>query len=274
MSMVDIGGRFTLKCNMNTKHTTPHKTSEDKQSSVRKAVQIAQHLEGGALNGDEYTTEEELDTVAQKIALAEETLDDPKGKKLLLLSLGLTEDEVRTKLQGLKDLESNIAAGLLRKTPFKSSSLKKKREMSSTTDLNQHTSNSEFDFGIHSPTDRHSPRDSPSPTNIDVNNLRSFLDKQASRLRGRKLEFEDTPRRRGRSGSSSKSPGARTATSTRGSSWTHTLYNRLSRAMSLFKSVDPDPKSSPFKRLLFLPLLNSTVISQESFDLYVERKLR
>ena len=252
--MADIEGWFTLRYNMHTKHTTPHKTSEDKQSSVRKAVQIAKHLEGGALNGDEYTTEEELDTVAQKIALAEETLDDPKGKKLLLLSLGLTEDEVRTKLQGLKDLESNIAAGLLRKTPFKSSSLKKKREMSSTTDLNQHTSNSEFDFGIHSPTGPHSPRDSPSPTNIDVNNLRSFLDKQKSeskmgRLRGRKLEFEDTsPPRRKRSGSSSKSPGARTATSTRGSSWTHTLYNRLSRALSLLKSVDPDPKSSPFKR--------------------------
>ena len=65
----------------------------------------------------------------------------------------------------------------------------------------------------------------------------------------RKLDFEDTRRPRCRSESKSKSPGARTGTSTRGSSWTHTLYLELTRAMSLVQTVDPDPKSTSYKRL-------------------------
>merc|ERR1712020_377729 len=69
-----------------------------------------------------------------------------------------------------------------------------------------------------------------------------------SRDMRRRLDFKDTKKPRERGDSRSKSPGARTGTSTRGSSWTHTLYLELTRAMSLLQSVDPDPKSTPYKR--------------------------
>ena len=65
----------------------------------------------------------------------------------------------------------------------------------------------------------------------------------------RKIDFKETGRNRNRSNSRSKSPGNRTGTSTRGSSWTHTLYLKLTRDMSLIQTVDPDPTSTYYKRL-------------------------
>ena len=48
-------------------------------------------------------------------------LGDPNTRDLFILSLGLSEDEIRTQLQGLKDLQSDMAIGLFKKTPAKSS---------------------------------------------------------------------------------------------------------------------------------------------------------
>ena len=65
----------------------------------------------------------------------------------------------------------------------------------------------------------------------------------------RKIDFKETGTNRNRSNSRSKSPGNRTGTSTRGSSYTHSLYLKLTRAMSLIQTVDPDPTSTYYKHL-------------------------
>ena len=65
----------------------------------------------------------------------------------------------------------------------------------------------------------------------------------------RKLDFRDMYQHRNRSGSKSKSPGARTGTSMRGSSKTHTLCMELERAMNCLNHVKVDPKATSYKRL-------------------------
>ena len=65
----------------------------------------------------------------------------------------------------------------------------------------------------------------------------------------RRLDFKETGRHRDRSESKSKSPGARTGTSVRGSSKTHTLCMELERAMNCLSRVKVDPKATSYKRL-------------------------
>ena len=165
-------------------------TKED--GTLRKKAQFSKYLDSGALAADELTTEEDYNTISQKIADTEARIQNPKLRQLFAVSLGLSEDEVLTQLDNLKDLQQAIAAILVEK--------------------------------LQPPA-------------------------RMSRDMRRRLDFKDTDNSRDCHKSKSKSPGARTGTSTRGSSWTHTLYLELTRAMSLIQTVDPDPKSTPYKRL-------------------------
>ena len=227
---------------------TPMKGSAKEEDALRKET-VYTYLDTGALKADEFTTKEDLNQVTQKIAATEGRLADSETRELLILSLDLSEDEVRTKLQELKTLRSAMASTLLKRTPLKG--LKRDTARSSTgSNLNQKvpspvpTPRQKIGVKIPpipSPRQQHSPIQSPTPSRKMEDMSRIGRDMK------RRLEFKDISRSVDRS--KSKSPGARTGTSTRGSSWTHTLYLELTRAMSLVQTVDPDPKSTSYKRL-------------------------
>ena len=230
--------------------TTPMKSTTKLEGTLRKET-VYKYLDTGALKADEFTTKEDLNQLTEKIAATEERLADPDTRELLILSLDLSEDEIGTKLQDLKTLRSAMASALLKRTPLKG--LKKSTTHSSTgNNLDMKVPN----HGRNQET-RHSKENSPtqsqqsSPVQSPTPHRKTFMEDMAHRSREmrRRLDFKDTGNSRDRHKSKSKSPGARTGTSTRGSSWTHTLYLELTRAMSLIQTVDPDPKSTPYKRL-------------------------
>ena len=229
--------------------TTPMKSTTKLEGTLRKET-VYKYLDTGALKADEFTTKEDLNQLTEKIAATEERLADPDTRELLILSLDLSEDEIGTKLQDLKTLRSAMASALLKRTPLKG--LKKSTTHSSTgNNLDMKVPN----HGRNQET-RHSKENSPtqsqqsSPVQSPTPHRKTFMEDMAHRSREmrRRLDFKDTGNSRDRHKSKSKSPGARTGTSTRGSSWTHTLYLELTRAMSLLQSVDPDPKSTAYKR--------------------------
>ena len=231
----------------NVDPTTPMKGTAKEENTLRKET-VYKYLDTGALKADEFTTKEDLNQVTQKIAATEERLAYSETRELLILSLELSEDEIRTKLQELKTLRSAMARALLKRTPLKG--LKKDTAHSSTgSNLNQKVPSPvptpRQNIGVKIPPIP-SPRQQPSPIPSPTPSRKEAMSRMGRDMR-RRLEFEETGRHRDRSNSKSKSPGARTGTSTRGSSWTHTLYLELTRAMSLLQTVDPDPKSTNFK---------------------------
>ena len=239
----------------NVDSKTPMKSTAKEEGTLRKKAQFIKYLDSGALVADEFTTKADLNQITEKIAATEERLADPDTQELLILSLGLSEDEVRNKLQDLKDLRSAMASALLKRTPLKG--LGKSTHHSSTGSNLDKKATSPVSKPRHHQEARHpptpSPRQSlqPSPVQSPPLNRNTFMENitRMSRDMRRRIDFKDTPGHRGRSGSSSKSPGARTGTSIRGSSKTHTLCMELERAMNCLSLKKVDPKATSYKRL-------------------------
>ena len=239
----------------NVDSKTPMKSTAKEEGTLRKKAQFIKYLDSGALVADEFTTKADLNQITEKIAATEERLADPDTQELLILSLGLSEDEVRNKLQDLRDLRSAMASALLKRTPLKG--LGKSTHHSSTGSNLDKKATSPVSKPRHHQEARHpptpSPRQSlqPSPVQSPPLNRNTFMENitRMSRDMRRRIDFKDTPGHRGRSGSSSKSPGARTGTSVRGSSKTHTLCMELERAMNLLRREEVDPKATSYKRL-------------------------
>ena len=109
---------------------TPMKSTAKEEDTLRRKVQFSKYLDSGALKADEFTSKEDLNQLTEKIAATEERLADSETRELLILSLELSEDEIRTKLQEMKTLRSAMASALLKRTPLKG--LKKDTAHSST----------------------------------------------------------------------------------------------------------------------------------------------
>ena len=227
---------------------TPMKSTAKEEGTLRKKARYTKYLDSGALVADEFTTKEDYDTISRKIAETEAKIQNPMLRQLFFVSLGLSENEVLTQLDNLKDLQQAIAAALVERAP---SPPQNKGTHHSSTE-----SNLDKKVPPHVPKPGHNlkamlpPRQS-SPVQSPPLNQNTFMENMTrmSRDMRRRIDFKDTPGHRGRSGSSSKSPGARTGTSVRGSSKTHTLCMELERAMNCLRRVKVDPKATSYKRL-------------------------
>ena len=171
-------------------------------------------------------------------------MKSPRTRQLLACSVGLSETEVVTQLDRLKDLQSAMATVLMEKTPLPP----RKKGTSRSSPVPAPRQKVEVRTPpIPSPrqSQQHSPIQSPTPSR------RTFMEgmSRMGRDMRRRLDFKETGRHRDRSESKSKSPGARTGTSVRGSSKTHTLCMELERAMNCLSRVKVDPKATSYKRL-------------------------
>jgi hypothetical protein len=203
-----------------------HAPGSLKKSEAKKQIHQAKYLGHSGIKGDQHATYEELDIIGDKIASTEAQLKNGgQKKKLFLLTLGKTEDEVMDELGRLKELQTSIAISLTQQEDSKDPGRKDRKE--------------HIRFG-----DREA---SPSPGRRSSSSSPERKDEREGSYNPGGRNKKQTGRKSGRK-SSSRSPGARTTTSMRGSSKTHTLYLTLQRAMSMLSSSRVDPKSTAYKR--------------------------
>ena len=208
----------TLGCKLkNFKLPTANKensvdSSTKAEASARKRVLLNNLLGTEGIQVAD-ATEEDLDKISAKINEAKLRMTSSTDAKLFCATVGLTEEEVKDKIEVLEELLSNIGFHLMQKRL--PPGIRDRREKL------------QFDDPFKLPVTR-SPLNSPP---------------------GYRKNSEQARERHQQKGSRSKSPGERTGTSMRGNSKTHTIQLTLLRAMNMLRSTKVDPKATVYKRL-------------------------
>ena len=211
--------------------------ADEEPTSMTKLAARSRIYQEEVLSAGDITAEEaehqDIGVLTKLIENAERQLETKETSDVFCLSLGMTEQEVLKKVDELKNLRMECARKLARERmtyrgPDDTKGRKQKLDFQSRTPSPQESTGS----GSKTSSPVHSP---PPVRRLSYTIPSSPLRKRKSTKSGRR--------------SASKSPGARTATSMRGSSKTHTFYLSLQRAMTLLERETVDPEASSFKRL-------------------------
>ena len=220
-SLVQVKTVLGVELMIPTRVKVPEAPTSLNKLAARGRIYREETLGAGDITAEDADAAD-VEILTKLIENAETQMETKESSDIFCLSLELSEQEVAKRVGVLKSLRRECAMKL--SMDKLKHSLAKGRSQ-------------RLEFKTPTPTPSKSPSPKPSPPHS--RRLSPHLSPPISR-RG--------PTRTSRR-SSSKSPGARTATSMRGSSKTHTIYLGLQRAMTLLENEAVDPEASSYKRV-------------------------
>ena len=234
-SLVQVSGVLGVDLKMPKRDVkVPEAPTSLNKLAARGRIYREQILGSGDITA-ENADSEDVETLTKLIENAETQMETKESSEIFCLSVRMSEQDVTKRVEALKNLRQDCAMKLsmekLRHTLTKGR--KQKLEFKSPTPSSQASPTRSTGSRSNTPPQNPSP---PSSRRISPLALASplFARRGATRS-GRRT--------------SSRSPGARTATSMRGSSKTHTIYLGLQRAMTLLQNETIDPEASSYKRV-------------------------
>ena len=220
-SLVQVSDVLGVNLRMPKKMKVPEPPTSMNRLAARGRIYREETLGAGDITAEDADAAD-VEILTKLIENAETQMDTKESSDIFCLSLEMSEQEVAKRVGVLKSLRRECAMKLSM-DKLKHTLSKGRSQM--------------LVFKTPTPTPSKSPSPKPSPP--PSRGLSPHLSPLFSR-RG--------PTRTSRR-TSSKSPGARTATSMRGSSKTHTIYLGLQRAMTLLENEVVDPEASSYKRV-------------------------
>ena len=232
-SLLQVGEILGVELKMPMRNVkVPQAPTSLNKKAARGRIYCEEILGAGVIRA-EYADEKDVETLTQLIENAETQMETKESSDVFCLSLEMSEQEVKKRVEVLKNLRRDCAIKL--STERFRHTLTKGR--SQRLDFKTPTSSGQASPAMSTASRSKSPTPKPSPP------LSRRLSPHLSPPMPRRGHTR-TGRR-----SSSKSPGGKTATSMRGSSKTHTLYLGLQRAMTLLGNEVVDPDATSYKRV-------------------------
>ena len=209
----------------------PEAPTSLKKLAARGRIYQEEILGAGDITAEDADPED-VETLTRLIENAETQLETKESSDIFCLSLEMNEQDVVKRVESLKNLRRDCAIKLsmdkLRHTLTKG----RKLEFKSPSPSGQVSPTRSTGSRSKTPPLKQSP---PPSRRLSPPRLSPPVSRRGGTRTSRRT--------------SSRSPGARTATSMRGSSKTHTIYLGLQRAMTLLLNEDVDPEASSFKRV-------------------------